>query len=273
MRNFDLEFFNLGYLDTLSYKQTFIHNLHPGIKLVVTLVFILMVVSLPKYEILRLAPFFIYPVFVAAAGDIPARVILKKILVVSPFVLFAGIFNPLLDTDTVYRVASIPVSGGWISYGSIIIKFTFTISAALLLIATTSFPGICFALERMRLPKFFVMQLLFIYRYIFVLAEEAMRIIRGRNMRSFGKHGRDVKTFTSIISTFLLRSMERSERIYQAIRSRGFDGRIRFPRDYKIGLPDLTYAIIWVAIFIIFRRYDIGRLLGDIILQFGQRSY
>jgi cobalt/nickel transport system permease protein len=265
MPTFDKEYFSIGYLDTLSYKQTFIHKINPGIKLVVTLAFILTVVSLPKYEIHKLIPFFIFPVFVISAGDIPARVILKKILVVSPFVLFAGMFNPLLDTNIVYRLAGIPVSGGWVSYASIIIKFVLTMSAALLLIATTSFPGICFALEQLRVPKIFVMQLLFIYRYLFVLAGEAMRIVRARNMRAFGRHGRDIKTFINITGTFLLRSMERSGRIYQAICSRGFDGRIRLLRDVGIKLFDIVYALTSVSLFMIFRTYDIVQLLGDFI--------
>ena len=148
-------------------------------------------------------PYFAFPVFLMSAGEIPAGVILKKIFVVSPFVLFAGMFNPILDTTIVYTIWGIPVSGGWISYASIIIKFILTISAALLLIATTSFPGVCRALERLHVPKVFVVQLFFFYRYLFVLAEETMRIVRARNMRTFGKHGRGIKTFINTIGTFL----------------------------------------------------------------------
>jgi cobalt/nickel transport system permease protein len=265
MPNFDKEYFNIGYLDTLSYKQTFVHKINPGIKLVVTLAFILSVVSLPKYEVHRLLPFFVFPVFVITAGDIPARVILKKVAFVSPFVLLAGMFNPLLDTNVFYRIWGIPVSGGWVSYVSIIIKFVLTISSALLLIATTSFPGICIALDRAHVPKIFVMQLLFLYRYLFVLAEELMRIVRARNMRAFGKHGRDIRTFISITGTFLLRSMERAERIYQAICSRGFDGSVRLLRDVEIRFTDIAYAAISVSLFIIFRTYDIVQSLGNFI--------
>lgn len=268
MLNFDKEFFNIGYLDALSYKNTFIHRINPGIKLVVTLVFILMVVSFSKYEIQRLVPYFIFPVFILSAGEIPAGVILKKMLMVSPFVLFAGMFNPMLDTTAVYTIAGITVSQGWISYFSIIIKFILTISSAILLIATTSFPGICSALEKLHVPRIFVMQLLFIYRYLFVLAEEAMRIIRARNMRTFGKQGKDMKTFINIISIFLLRSIERSERIYHAICSRGFDGRIRLLRNFKIGPADVLFAVLSISAFLILRMYDITELLGNAALKY-----
>jgi cobalt/nickel transport system permease protein len=87
-------------------------------------------------------------------------------------------------------------------------------------------------------------------------------------MRTFGRHGMDVKTFISILGTFLLRSMERSERIYHAICSRGFDGSFRLLRDNKIRASDIIYAAMSIAIFIIFRKYDIVKLLGDAVLRF-----
>ncbi|MEW6601573.1 MAG: cobalt ECF transporter T component CbiQ [Nitrospirota bacterium] len=267
MLNFDKEFFNIGHLDALSYKKTFIHQINPGIKLVVTLFFIVTVVSFSKYDVRQLIPFFLFPVFVMSAGDIPAAVVLKKLLVVSPFVLFAGLFNPLFDTSTAYTVSGINVSRGWVSYISLIIKFILTISSAVLLIATTSFPGICYALEKMRVPRIFVMQLLFIYRYLFVLAEEAMRIVRARNMRTFGKQGSGIKPFINIVSIFLLRSIERSERIYHAICARGFDGRIRLLKNFSIGIPDVLFAVLSVSAFLMLRIYDVTELIGEAALK------
>lgn len=266
MPNFDTEYLNIGYLDTLSYKQTFIHGINPVIKLLVTLAFIFSVVSFPKYDVHRMVPFFLFPVLVISAGDIPVKAVLKKLLVVSPFVLFIGIFNPVFDTEIVYTIFGMPVSGGWISYASIMIKFVLTVSSALLLIATTSFPGICSALERLRVPKIFVVQLLFLYRYIFVLAEEVMRIVRARNMRSFGGKGKDIKTFININGVLLIRSIERSERIYQAICSRGFDGHIRLLKDSRIRFTDIMYSVITITLFIIFRKYDIADMLGKAVL-------
>src|SRR4030042_2688949 len=96
---FDLEYFNIGVLDSLSYKNTFVHRLDPRVKILVSFIFIFFVVSFPKYEISGLIPFFIYPVFLLTVGDIPLKAVAKKVLFVSPFAIFIGIFNPLLDTD------------------------------------------------------------------------------------------------------------------------------------------------------------------------------
>ena len=90
---FDNEYFNLGYLDTLSYRDTFIHRLDPRAKLIATIFFVLTVVSFPKYEITGLLPFFLFPVLIFSLGDIPYKFILKKVLVVSSFAFFIGFFK------------------------------------------------------------------------------------------------------------------------------------------------------------------------------------
>ncbi len=266
MPTFDKEYFNLGFLDALSYRDTFVHRLDPRIKFIVTFVFILFVVSFPKYEILKMIPFFVFPVFILSVGNIPVKFILKKLLIVSPFALFVGIFNPVFDTTPMYSLNGFLISGGWVSYLSIMIKFILTASTALLLVATTSFPGICLALEKLRVPKVFVVQLLFLYRYLFVLTEETMRMVRARRMRSFGKKGQGVKAFISIVGVLFVRTVERSERIYQAMCSRGFDGEIRLLKRYKVRLVDIAFAIISITVFAVFREYDVTRILGELFL-------
>lgn len=264
---FDLEYFNIGYLDSLSYKDTFVHRLDPRVKLIVSFTFILFVVSFPKYELSGLMPFFIYPVFLLTTGDIPFRVIAKKVLFVSPFAIFIGIFNPLLDTDVIITPFGVPVTGGWISFVSIIIKFILTVSTSLLLIATTSFSGLCEALERLKLPRAFVIQLLFLYRYLFVLLEEALRMVRAREARSSGKRGKDVKTFIRLISVLLIRTVERAERIYQAMLSRGFRGEIKVLKRYKLGPRDIFFAVSSIVIFYVFRNFNIVGFIGETLMR------
>ena len=262
---FDTEYFNIGYLDSLSYKDTFVHRIDPRVKLIVTFIFILVVVSFPKYELSSLMPFFVYPVFLLTAGDVPIRAIAKKVLFISPFAIFIGIFNPLLDTKVMVTVLGIPITGGWISFFSIIVKFILTVSTALLLIAVTSFPGICEALERLKLPRIFVIQLLFLYRYLFVLLKETLRMVRARDARSFGKRGKEIKTFIRLISVLLLRTLEKAERIYQAMLSRGFRGEIRVSKRHRLKYHDIIFAIFSISIFFLFRNFDVVDYIGEIL--------
>ena len=71
---FDEKYYNIGFLDQLSYKNTFVHRMDPRIKLIVTLLFLFTVISFSKYEIVALLPFFLYPVLLMTIGEIPLHV-------------------------------------------------------------------------------------------------------------------------------------------------------------------------------------------------------
>jgi cobalt/nickel transport system permease protein len=259
---FDERYFDMGRLDRLSYKETYVHRLDPRAKVIATILFLLTVISFPKYEIIALTPFFLYPVLLMTIGEIPVRFIIRKIVIVSPFAVFIGIFNPLLDSGAFAIIQGFSVRAGWISFFSILLKFALTISAALLLIATTSFPGVCHALRRIGFPALFVSQLLFLYRYLFVLMEEAMRIIRARDMRSFGTRGTRMKVFTLIVGILFLRTIDRAERIYYAMLSRGFDGDMPSLKRSRLVLSDLAFLSTMIAYLWTFRFFPIIEGIG-----------
>ncbi|MGB5218434.1 MAG: cobalt ECF transporter T component CbiQ [Smithella sp.] len=260
--SFDIQYYNIGFLDQLSYKNTFIHRLDPRVKLVITLLFLFTVISFSKYETFALVPFFLYPVLLMTLGEIPFMFIFKKVLLVSPFAVFIGIFNPLLDSGQISIFNGLTISAGWLSFISILIKFTLTVSTALLLVATTSFPGVCHALSQLGLPSIFVSQLLFLYRYIFVLMEETMRIVRARNMRSFGERGKGIKIFIRLVGTLFLRTVERAERVYNAMLCRGFQGDMPTLKRFQIKSGDVVFAVSAVVLLFVFRFYPATEILG-----------
>lgn len=259
---FDEKYYNIGFIDQLSYKDTFVHRLDPRAKLIATLLFLFTVISFSKYEITALLPFFLYPALLMTIGEIPFMFIFKKIVLVSPFAVFIGIFNPFLDSGQVSIFQGLTISAGWLSFFSIMIKFTLTVSTALLLIATTSFPNVCHSLRQWGLPSLFVSQLSFLYRYIFVLMEEAMRIIRARNMRSYGKRGKGIRIFVRIVGILFVRTVERAERIYFAMLSRGFQGDMPSLKRFHIKTGDVIF-VVSVAVFLyVFRFYPATQILG-----------
>lgn len=259
---FDDQYYNIGYLDRLSYKNTFVHRLDPRIKLITTLLFLFTVISFPKYEVAALFPFFLFPVILLFSGEIPLGLILRKVAIVSPFAIFIGIFNPLLDTARVTVLPGVTLAAGWFSFSSILLKFVLTVSTALLLIATTSFPTVCHGLRRLGVPSLFVSQLLFLYRYIFVLTEEAMRIVRARDMRSFGRRGMGVTIFIRIAGVLFLRTVERAERIYNAMLARGFEGDMPTGKKYRIARQDIVFAGVVIVYLYVFRFYPVSEILG-----------
>lgn len=230
-------------LDRLGYADTPIHRLDPRAKTLATLAFIICVVSFPKYTVAALIPFAIFPIALIVLGRVPPGVILKRALIVSPFAVLVGIFNPLLDTEPMLQIGGLSISGGWVSFASILVKFFLTVTAALALIATTSFPRICHGLDAMKVPRAFIVQMMFLYRYLFVLVEEAMRMRRARELRRFGeRRGLRPRVAASLIGVLFLRTYERAERVYIGMCARGFDGHVRLARRLCFGWKDAAFV-------------------------------
>jgi cobalt/nickel transport system permease protein len=267
MAKIDTTYFDLGSLDALAYRSSPIHTLDPRAKLVTTLLFIITVVSFHKYTLSGLLPFFIFPLYLLIRANLPVRQVLKKLLIALPFAFFIGIFNPFFDQVPLMQVGSLHITGGWVSFASILLRFTLTVTAALTLIATTSFAGICMALEKMGCPRVFALQLLFLYRYLFVLIDEASRLIRARALRTFHGRGRELKVFGSLLGQLLLRSLERAQRIHLAMNCRGFNGTIHTRQPVNFTPRDGLFILFWSAYFIVCRYWNIPQLLGSLSLE------
>lgn len=262
----DGTFLDFKQLDLLAMGQTSVHRLDPRAKVLATLCYVVCVVSFDRYTISAMLPFLVYPAFLLAVGDLPVGYILRKILIVIPFALVIGIFNPLFDRQILMQLGSVEISGGWISCVSILIRAILTASVAIILVAITGFPAVCAALEKMGMPKVFGVQLLFLYRYIFVLTDEGVRTARARQLRSFGKQGLGIKQFGSLIGHLLLRTWDRAERIHMAMLARGFAGEFHTTRQQsRFGRQEWLFLSGWVTLFILFRLFNLPQLLGGLV--------
>ena len=269
MSRLETAFYDLGRLDLLAEKDSIIHRLDPRVKVITTLRFIICVISFDKYEVARLLPFFIFPALLVGIADLPFNFLLRKLILVSPFVLFIGIFNPFLDREVILQIGSLQVSGGWLSLISILLRFILTVGAGLLLIATTGFPAICMAIERLGAPKIFAVQLLMLYRYLFVLIEESIRMIRAYTLRAFSKKKIRYPIFKQLLGNLLLRTLDRAQRIHMAMLSRAFTGDIRIARQFSFRTKEFFYLAGCAALFTFIRFVDISELLGKLIMEIG----
>ena len=258
----------LGELDRLAARDSPIHRIDPRAKVITTLVFIVCVVSFGKYDLFAMVPFVVYPIVMASRGDVPYRVLWTRLLIAAPFAVVIGLFNPLLDQAVLGYIGGIAVTGGWLSFASIVVRFLLTVSAALLLVATTSFTGVCMALEKMGLPDIMSTQLLLLYRYIFVLGEEALRLWRARALRSFGQKGMGLRVYGQMLGSLLLRTYARATRVYEAMLSRGFDGHIRVQRALHFTGHDWLFVLGWSAVFLVLRFVNVPLVLGTFVTRF-----
>ncbi len=121
-----------------------------------------------------------------------------------------------------------------------------------LYIATTRFPDTARALRQLGVPAVLVSTLCFVYRYLFVLVDEAYRLDRARAARtlqqpSLLRLGRQTRVHAAMLGSLFLRAYARGERVYQAMAARGFVGEL-----HCLGTPgwrrsDTAFGIIWGA--------------------------
>ncbi len=119
-------------------------------------------------------------------------------------------------------------------FSSVLIKSWASVTAAVLLTSTTPALSLLAALRSLKIPEILVTVVLLMYRYLFVLVEEAQRMLRARAARS-ASVGPDsggsliwrAKSAGSMVGSLFLRTLDRSERIYMAMLARGYDGEIR----------------------------------------------
>jgi len=259
----------LWRMDELGGQVTPLHRMDARIKILTVLIFIAVVMSFPRYEVSALMPFFLFPLAMMGWGGIPPGYIFKKVLIASPFALAVGIFNPWFDSEPLIQVGGVSVSGGWLSFLSILIRFSLTVSAALTLLACTGIQRLCDGMGRMGIPRVFVVQVQLLYRYLFVVVEEGARLWRGVAMRA-GPHPRiPLRTYGALVGHLLLRSLDRAQRVYQAMAARGYTGETRTLRSTALRRGDVLFMVGWVLFFGVARYWNLAERTGRLLTGGG----
>jgi len=233
---------HLGALDDLAARDTPAARLDARVKALATVAFVVVVASFGRGDALRLLPLAAWPIALGALGDVPWRPVLLRLVLASPFALGVAAFEPLLDRAPALAVGSVTVSAGAVAFATILLKFALALSAALVLVATTGFDAVCAGLERLGTPRLLVAQLLLLYRYLFVLAEEAGRMVRAHALRSPDRPRPTARVVATLLGQLLVRTLARAERVHAAMRCRGFDGTMRLVRRTRLSRADLAFT-------------------------------
>jgi cobalt/nickel transport system permease protein len=238
-----------AYIDKFAYQDSPIHRLDSRAKFVVLLIFTAVVISLPRTSLSILFCYAVGPVAVLVLAKIPLRFVFKQILLISPFVLVLALSCPLYDKTPV-RVAFGPFFGGttlgWMRCFVILGKFVVTMLALISLVSTTRFGDLLTGLQKLGLPKLLIIQLGFLYRYIFVLIDKVHHILRARNVRRLKNLGfkKELKIAAAMVGSLLIRSIDTAERINIAMQARGFDRTWHSLSKLQIRRCDLLFALI-----------------------------
>ena len=221
--------------------------------LLVMVLFVFALLSVPKFNLPGVIAFGAFPLFLISAAKLHVGIMVKRLLLISPFVLFMAAGNLFLDRNPVILIYGITLSGGMIS-GTVIVGKTI-ISVAGLLSVTSSIPfyRICRALEALHVPDVLITQLILLDRYRSVLHEEAQSMLKARNIRSFGRKGKELFRTAPLIGSLLLRTTNRAERLYRSMSARGFQGGLGSRSAENISTSDWKTIGIWSFFFLSLR--------------------
>jgi cobalt/nickel transport system permease protein len=220
-----------------------VHALAPEVKIVATLLFTVVVVATPRTEFAAFAGYALLLAAVTALARVPLPWLAKRATIELPFILlavtlpFAGHGERItwlgmsLSVDGLY--------GAW----NIFIKGTLGVVASLLLAATTSMRDLIVGLDRLRCPRVFTQIAMFMLRYLDILADDARRMRIARLSRGYDPRFLwQVKAFAVGVGALFLRAYERGERVYLAMVSRGYDGRLPRPEAGGATAADWTVS-------------------------------
>jgi cobalt/nickel transport system permease protein len=221
--------------------------------IIILLMYIFFVLSINKYNINGTIVFASFPIMFTIAARVSFRFIAKRLLLISPFILIMAISNTFFAEPFFFRLGSIQISSGFISAIVIILKSIVTILALISFMQCVPFYRICETLRSFHVPGIFVTQLTLLYRYSFLLAEQAILMQKARDVRCFGRNGKDILTTAQLLGSLLLRTNDRAEKIYRGMVARGFNGDTLITRTEKTHFNEYIVLICTLFTFIIIR--------------------
>lgn len=236
-----------SYLDRYSNLDSFIHRLDARAKIVMFFALVILTVSTPAKSYFAFAVYFAVLMLLLLLSRLPLGHVFKRSLVFVPFVLMVAIFIPFLKANEVgggYNLVGLNMSkSGLLVLWNVVAKSYISIVSMIILSSSTSFKDLMRGFERLKVPSIFTAIAGFMYRYLFVVVDEAMRMRVARDSRNFsGKWIWDARVVAHMIGSLFVRSYERGERVYLAMVSRGYDGTMRGLEDTRLESRDMLFA-------------------------------
>jgi cobalt/nickel transport system permease protein len=233
---------HIHFLDPYRPRPSPIHRLDPRVKFVLTLAFILTTALTPMGAWPVYILLFSMVLSVEMLSELGVGYVLKRASLALPFVLAA---LPVLVTVRGAPILAVPI-GSWTltvtlegveRFASIAVKSWLSVQMAIVLASSTPFPDLLVAMRAVKIPRLLVAIVGLAWRYLFVMADEALRLMRAREARS-GRPARPgaragggvvwrARVTGGMAGSLFLRSFERADRIYAAMLSRGYDGEVR----------------------------------------------
>ena len=251
-----------GLLDRYLEGRSWFHSADARIKLVMALGFIFATTSIPPGKWIGFAAMLALVWLAASISRVGLLRVFLRSLVAIPFILIAlpTVFTkpgiPLFELN----LALFTLTGtqeGLDFFISVLLKSWASVTAAVVLTATTPPLRLLEALRALRVPAILVAIVMLMYRYLFVLVDEAQSLLRARTARSAAigpKSGGSLvwraKSAGGMAGSLFIRTLDRSERIYMAMLARGYDGTLRQSRVDSLERGPILLLVASLCLFV-----------------------
>lgn len=214
----------------------------PQVKIAISFGALVAIVSTPREAIWAFALYGVVIAIVAAVAGVTPGYALRRLSVEIPFLILAAMLPIFGGSPTVEILGmDLSIAGMWDAW-NIVAKATLGLLIATILGATTDVTQLLSGLDGLRMPTVVTAIAGFMVRYLDVISGDwtRMRIAmasRGHDPRWFTQIGPYART----VGVVFLRTYERGERIYLAMASRGYAGRM--PEATQPATP----AVQWIV--------------------------
>jgi cobalt/nickel transport system permease protein len=222
-------------LERWSRGESGLHRRDPRVKTLALVIFLVVLATAQRHLPLLAAGLLLF----LGAGLVWAR------LPIFPALLRAAI---VLYFTAIFAVVS------WLSGDpgravALLMKTYLSALAVLLVVSTTRISLLLQGLEMARVPRFLLMIVQFLYRYLFVISEEAQHMRKAALSRGAGMRGGIARrtrfhAAAGALAALFARSYGRAEEIHRAMLARGFTGEFRTLDSPHFHLADAVFLCL-----------------------------
>lgn len=253
-------------LEKQSNNNNLLNKIHPLIKLLLTVIYIILLTSINKYNLEKTVSMLVYLILINMLGDFSIKDAIRRFKIIFIMLFVVGIANPILDRTIITYIGFVPITTGIISMATLILKGFLAIIISFILISTTGIEDICYSLKLLHVPNILITTVMLIYRYIILLLKEVQRIWLSYSLRAPKQNGVNFKAWGSMIGSLLIRSIDKAEIVYESMELRGFNPECYFVNDKKIDKISIIYFILSLMVILILRYVPIFQLVGNIFV-------
>lgn len=232
-----------------TYGDSWVYQLDPRLKIVVA--FITAFIIALTNDLITLYCFLFLAIILIINSKIKPKFLFKKLLMINFFIIIIWIFIPFtFPGEVLFTFGKLSLTAEGINYA---LKITLRSNSIMLLIisllTTNTMSDIIHALYRLKVAEKLIYLFFFVYRYLHIIKKEYNSLNEAMKMRAF-KAKTNLHTYKSyayLIAMLLIKSYERSQKVYEAMICRGFKGKFIFFDDFKIKKIDILFTIALVV--------------------------